>query len=144
MSKTIFVNLPVTDLPKSMAFYEAIGFTNNPQFTNERAAAMMWSDAIVVMLLTHDFWKTFTTKAIPNAKESAQLALAINIDSRAEVDALVETAGRNGGTADQSPPQDHGFMYQRSFEDPDGHNWEPFWMDPKVAAGEAPVEHIEA
>jgi predicted lactoylglutathione lyase len=144
MSKMIFVNLPVADLPKSKAFYEAIGFTNNPQFTNENAASMVWSDAIYVMLLTHDFWKTFTTKAIPNPKESAQMALAIIFDSRDEVDAIVETAGRSGGTADQSPSQDHGFMYQRSFEDPDGHNWEPFWMDPKVAAGEAPVEHVEA
>ena len=144
MTKMIFVNLPVADLPKSMAFYEALGFTNNPQFTNEKAAAMIWSEEIVVMLLTHDFWKTFTPKAHPNAIEGAQLALAINIDSRTEVDARVETAGRNGGGAEQSPPQDHGFMYQRSFEDPDGHNWEPFWMDPKVAAGQAPVEHIEA
>jgi predicted lactoylglutathione lyase len=144
MSKMIFVNLPVADLPKSKAFYEAIGFTNNPQFSNENAASMVWSDSIYVMLLTHDFWKTFTSKAIPNPKESAQMALAIIFDSREEVDAVVETAGRNGGVADQSPPQDHGFMYQRSFEDPDGHNWEPFWMDPKVAAGEAPVEHIEA
>src|SRR4029079_6739529 len=121
------------DLPKSKTFYEAIGFTTNPQFTNDNAASMVWSDAIYVMLLTHDFWKTFTTKAIPNPKESAQMALAIIFDSREEVDAMVETAGRSGGTADQSPPQDHGFMYQRIFEDPDGHNWEPFWMDPKVA-----------
>ena len=144
MSKKIFVNLPVADLPKSKAFYEALGFTLNAQFTNESAAAMVWSDAIYVMLLTHDFWKTFTTKAIPDPKESAQMALAIIFDSREAVDAIVEAAGRNGGTADQSPPQDHGFMCQRSFEDPDGHNWEPFWMDPKVAAGEMPVEHVEA
>jgi predicted lactoylglutathione lyase len=104
---------------------------------------MMWSDTIVVMLLRHDFWATFTSKAIPNPKESAQMALAINFDSREDVDTITEAAGRNGGTADQSPPQDHGFMYQRSFEDPDGHNWEPLWMDPKVAAGEMPVEHVE-
>jgi predicted lactoylglutathione lyase len=71
------------------------------------------------------------------------MALAINFDSREDVDTITEAAGRNGGTADQSPPQDHGFMYQRSFEDPDGHNWEPLWMDPKVAAGEMPVEHVE-
>lgn len=143
MTKMIFVNLPVADLPKSKAFYEALGFTVNPQFTNDNAASMMWSDTIVVMLLTHEFWKTFTSKAIPNPKESAQMALAINFDSREEVDTIAEAAGRHGGTADSSPPQDHGFMYQRSFEDPDGHNWEPLWMDPKVAAGEMPVQHVE-
>jgi predicted lactoylglutathione lyase len=143
MTKMIFVNLPVADLPKSKAFYEAIGFTNNPQFTNEQAAAMMWSDTIVVMLLSHDFWKTFTSKAIPNARESAQVALCINFDSRAEVDTITGAAGTNGGKADVSPTQDHGFMYQRSFEDPDGHNWEPMWMDPKVASGEIDVAHQE-
>ena len=144
MSKMIFVNLPVADLPRSKAFYEAIGFTNNPQFTNENAAAMMWSEEIVVMLLTHDFWKTFTTKTIPNAKESAQVMLAISRDSRSDVDSIVEAASRAGGKADPNPTQDHGFMYGRSFEDPDGHIWEPLGMDPKVAAGEAPVEHVAA
>jgi predicted lactoylglutathione lyase len=144
MTKMIFVNLPVADLPKSMAFYEALGFVNEPRFTDETAAAMQWSETIVVMLLTHDKWKSFTTKAIPNAKESAQVSLAINLDDRAAVDAITETAGASGGAADPSPPQDYGFMYQRSFEDPDGHGWEPLWMDPKVATGEAPVEPIEA
>jgi predicted lactoylglutathione lyase len=144
MTKMIFVNLPVTDLPKSMAFYEALGFVNEPRFTDHTAAAMQWSDTIVLMLLTHDKWKSFTSKAIPNAKESAQVSLAINFDSREEVDAITEAAGANGGGADPSPPQDYGFMYQRSFEDPDGHGWEPLWMDPKVAAGEMPVEHVEA
>jgi predicted lactoylglutathione lyase len=96
------------------------------------------------MLLTHDFWKTFTTKAIPDAHVSAQVALCVNLDSREEVDAITATAGKAGGKADSSPPQDHGFMYQRSFEDPDGHAWEPMWMDPAVANGEKPVEHISA
>ena len=144
MSKMIFVNLPVRDLAKSMSFYEALGFTNEPRFTDDTAAAMVWSETIFVMILTHDKWKSFTTKAIPNAKESAQVSLAINLDDRAAVDAITETAGANGGAADPSPPQDYGFMYQRSFEDPDGHGWEPLWMDPRVAAGEAPVEPIEA
>ncbi len=141
MAKMIFVNLPVSDLPRSKAFYEAIGFTVNPQFTNEQAASMMWSDTIVVMLLTHDFWKTFTTKEIPDAHKSAQVALCVNFDSREEVDTITETAGKSGGKADSGPPQDHGFMYQRSFEDPDGHAWEPVWMDPKVAAGEMEPAH---
>ena len=143
MSKMIFVNLPVADLPKSKAFYEAVGFANNPQFTNESAAAMVWSDTIVVMLLKHEFWKTFTSKAIPNAKESAQVLLCVSMDGREAVDAIVEVAKRAGGEPDPTPTQDHGFMYGRSFEDPDGHIWETMWMDPKVAAGEMPVEHIE-
>ena len=142
MTKMIFVNLPVADLPASKAFYEALGFTNNPQFTNDQAASMMWSDTIVVMLLSHDFWKTFTTKTIPDAHTSAQVALCINFDSRDEVDAIVDAAAGAGGKGDSNPPQDHGFMYQRSFEDPDGHAWEPVWMDPKFAAGEMPVEHV--
>jgi predicted lactoylglutathione lyase len=144
MSKMIFVNLPVTDLPRSMAFYEALGFANNPQFTNESAAAMAWSDTIVVMLLRHDFWVTFTSKAIPDAHESAQVLLCVSMDDRQAVDAIVAEATRAGGRADPTPTQDHGFMYGRSFEDPDGHIWETMWMDPKVAAGEMPVEHISA
>jgi predicted lactoylglutathione lyase len=143
MSKMIFVNLPVTDLPRSKAFYEAVGFTNNPQFTNENAAAMVWSDTIYVMLLTHEFWKTFTDRAIPNAHESAQVFLCLSHDSREAVDAIVAKAGAAGGMAEPTPTQDHGFMYGSSFEDPDGHIWENNWMDPKVAAGEMPVEHIE-
>jgi predicted lactoylglutathione lyase len=144
MSKMIFVNLPVTDLARSKAFYEAVGFSNNPQFTNENAAAMVWSDAIYVMLLTHDFWKTFTDRAIPNAHESAQVFLCLSHDSREAVDAIVAKAGAAGGKAEPTPTQDHGFMYGSSFEDPDGHIWENNWMDPKVAAGEMPVEHIAA
>ena len=143
MSKMIFVNLPVSDLPRSKAFYEAIGFTNNPQFTNDSAAAMVWSDNIYVMLLKHEFWKTFTDKAIPDAHQSAQVFLCLSHDSRDSVDAIVARAGAAGGRREPTPTQDHGFMYGSSFEDPDGHIWENNWMDPKVAAGEMPVEHIE-
>lgn len=134
MTKMIFVNLPVADLPRSKAFYEAIGFTNEPKFTNETAACMVASDAIYVMLLTHDFWKTFTSKTIPDAKTSAQLMLALSFDSRDEVDAIVDAATKAGGTPDCNPKQDFGFMYGRSFEDPDGHIWEPNWMDPAAVA----------
>jgi predicted lactoylglutathione lyase len=144
MTKMIFVNLPVTDLPKSKAFYEALGFTNEPRFTDDTAAAMQWSDTIVVMLLTHAKWKTFTSKSIPDAKTSAQVALCISIDSREEVDRITEAAAAAGGMADPNPPQDYGVMYGRSFEDPDGHVWEPMWMDPKMASGEiAPPSHAE-
>lgn len=105
----------------------------------------MWPDEIVVMLLTHDFWKTFTSKAIPHAKESAQVVLAISRDSRFEVDAILEGAAAQGGKANPNARQEHGSMYGRSFKDPDGHIWEPLWMDPNVAAGrEAPVEHMTA
>ena len=141
MAKMIFVNLPVTDLKRSMAFYEAVGFTNNPQFTNEQAASMMWSDTIYVMLLTHDFWKTFSPKTIPNAHEVAQVYLCLTHDSREAVDAIVARAGAAGGKAEPTPTQDHGFMYGSSFEDPDGHIWENVWMNmDAVPAGETVAE----
>ena len=141
MAKMIFVNLPVTDLPRSMMFYEAVGFTNNPMFTNEQAASMQWSDEIAVMLLTHDFWKTFTDRAIPNAHESAQVFLCLSHGSRDEVDAIVAKAGVAGGKAEPTPTQDHGFMYGSSFEDPDGHIWENVWMNmDAVPAGETVAE----
>ena len=141
MPKMILVNLPVTDPPASMKFYEAIGFTNNPQFTNDQAASMMWSDAIAVMLLRHDFWKTFTDRAIPNAHESAQMFLCLTHDSREEVDAIVAKAGAAGGKAEPTPTQDHGFMYGSSFEDPDGHIWENVWMNmAAVPEGETVAE----
>ncbi|MGV3555840.1 MAG: VOC family protein [Croceibacterium sp.] len=129
MAKMIFVNLPVTDLARSMKFYEAVGFRNNPMFTNEQAAAMQWSEEIAVMLLTHDFWKTFTDRAIPDAHQSAQVFLCLSHDSRGEVDAIVARAAAAGGRAEPTPTQDHGFMYGSSFEDPDGHIWENVFMD---------------
>lgn len=141
MERMIFVNLPVTDLQKSKTFYETIGFTNEPKFTDDTAAAMRWSETIIVMLLTHDKWKTFTTKPIVDAKTSAQVALCVSMESRAAVDAITEAANAAGGTADPNPPQDHGFMYGRSFEDPDGHVWEPMWMD--TAAAEAGAAAFE-
>ncbi len=140
MTQMIFVNLPVADLPKSKAFYEAIGFTNEPRFTDETAAAMQLSETICVMLLTHEKWRSFTTKEIPDAKKSAQVALCISREDRSAVDAIVDTARANGGTADPNPPQDYGFMYGRSFEDPDGHVWEPMWMDMEAVTGAGPVE----
>lgn len=141
MAQMIFVNLPVADLPRSMAFYEAIGFTNNPAFTDETAACMVLSDTIFVMLLTHDKWKGFTPKEMVDGKRQAQVMLAISRESREAVDEITEGAGRAGGVADITPLQDHGFMYGRSFEDPDGTVWEPMWMDPKMAErGAHPVE----
>ena len=129
MTQMIFVNMPVADLDASKAFYSAIGFTNEPKFTDETAAAMQLSDTICVMLLTHDKWKSFTTKAIPDARQSAQVMLCLSRDSREHVDATLADVAAAGGNADCDPPQDYGFMYGRSFEDPDGHNWEVMWMD---------------
>lgn len=128
MSKQIFVNLPVSDLQASMAFYEALGFKNNPQFTDDTAACMVWSESIYVMLLTHAKWKTFTSRPIPPAT-SSEVMLALSCDSRETVDKLNEIAAQNGGTADVNPVQDLGFMYNRNLADLDGHVWEMFWMD---------------
>lgn len=128
MTRMIFVNLPVTDLAAAMAFYEALGFTNNPQFTDETAACMVWSETISVMLLTHDKWRTFTSRPIPPST-SSEVLLAISLDSRDAVDAMNEAAAAHGGTADINPKQDLGFMYNRNLADPDGHVWEAMWMD---------------
>ncbi|MFD1765466.1 VOC family protein [Sphingorhabdus buctiana] len=136
MSKMIFVNLPVADLPRSMAFYAALGFTNNPHFTDETAACMVWGEGIHVMLLTHDKWKSFTDRPIPPST-SSEVMIAITLDSKDVVNALVDAGAAAGGTADLNPPQDHGFMYQRTLADPDGHIWEPFWMDPAAVPPDA-------
>ena len=135
MARMIFVNLPVTDLQRSKRFYEAVGAVNEPKFTNEAAAMMRFSEEVNVMLLTHDFWRTFTTKEIPDARRSAQVLLCLSADSRAAVDAQVAAATEAGGKADPTPNQDMGgMMYGRSFEDPDGHIWEVMWMDAAAAA----------
>ena len=128
MTKMIFVNLPVVDLSKSKAFYEVLGFTSNPAFSDETAASMVWSEAIHVMLLTHDKWKSFTTRPIPPST-SSEVSLALRLDSKEAVDAMNDSAAANGGNGDINPVQDHGFMYGRDFTDPDGHVWGPFWMD---------------
>ena len=142
MPRMIFVNLPISDLDRSIAFYEAIGGTKNPQFSNEKAAAIVFSDSIYVMLLTHDFYRTFTAKEIADPSRMSGVLLALSCDSPADVDAMVERAVAAGGTADPGPKQDFGFMYGRSFEDPDGHVWENVWMNPAVAAGEMEVQHV--
>lgn len=141
MPRMIFVNLPVQDLERSKAFYENIGFRNEPKFTNEAAAMMVLSATISVMLLTHPFYATFTRKEIADPHNSSQVLLCISCDSRAEVDQITNAAASAGGTADVGPKQDMGFMYGRSFDDPDGHTWEPMWMDPSFAEkGAHPAE----
>ena len=125
--------LPVANLSQSMAFFGKLGFTFNQQFTDETAACMVWSEAIHVMLLTHDKWNSFTSRPIPPAG-SSEVSLALSVDDRHAVDAMNEAAALHGGTADINPVQDHGFMYGRDLADPDGHIWGPFWMDPEAMA----------
>lgn len=132
MTKTIFVNLPVADLDKAKAFYAALGFANEPKFTDETAACMVWSDAIMVMLLTHAKWREFTTRSIPDSGKS-EVMLALSLDDKAAVHAMADAADAHGGVADVNPAQDHGFMMSRAFTDLDGHIWEAFWMDPAMA-----------
>lgn len=129
MPKMIFVNLPVKDLAVATRFYEAIGCVKNDQFSDEKASSMMWSDTITFQLLTHDYYKTFTSKPIADAHKTSGMLLALSQDSREAVDAITEAAGKAGGKADVREPQDMGFMYLRSFADPDGHVFEPAWMD---------------
>ena len=129
MSKLIFVNLPVADLERATAFYEAIGAKKNEQFCDDTASCMVFSETIHAMLLTHDKFRQFTPKKIANAKETSEVLICISADSRAAVDDMVNKATAAGGSADPGPKQDHGFMYGRSFEDPDGHIWEVMWMD---------------
>jgi uncharacterized protein len=129
MPKMIFLNLPVIDLDRSVAFYEGVGATRNPQFSNDKAACMVLSDTIFVMLLTHGFYGGFTSKPIADAHASSAALFCVSEESREAVDATIERAAAAGGKADPGPTQDHGFMYGRSFEDPDGHHWEVMWMD---------------
>jgi predicted lactoylglutathione lyase len=132
MSRIIIVSLPVSDLKASMAFYTALGFVNNPQFSDDTAAWMVWSESINVMLLTHEKWRTFTTRPIPPTT-SSEVGLSVSCESREAVDAMNKSAGENGGTADINPVQDHGSMYGRDFTDPDGHVWGAMWMDMSAA-----------
>jgi predicted lactoylglutathione lyase len=141
MSKLIFVNLPVTDLDRSVAFYEAIGGRKDPRFCDHTAACMVLSDTIHVMLLTHDKYRQFTSKQIADAHTTSAALLCVSEDSRAAVDATVNKAVKAGAREDR-PPQDYGFMFGRSFDDPDGHTWEVMWMDLEAflkATGQQPA-----
>jgi predicted lactoylglutathione lyase len=131
MASKIFVNLPVQDLEKSMALFREIGFDFNPQFTDDTAACMVISEHIYAMLLTHAKFKEFTKKAIADARTTTEVLTALTVEGREEVDAMVGRALDAGGSPAREP-QDHGFMYERSFEDLDGHIWEIVWMDPKA------------
>jgi predicted lactoylglutathione lyase len=135
MAKMIFVNLPVTDLARATSFYQAIGAVKNEQFCDGTASCMVFSDTIHAMLLTHEKFMQFSPKKIADARTSCEVLICISADSRTEVDDVVGKAQTAGGGVDPCPKQDYGFMYGRSFEDPDGHIWEVMWMD--VAAATA-------
>jgi predicted lactoylglutathione lyase len=129
MPKMIFVNLPVRDLAASTAFYVALGGEVNAQFSGEQSTSLMFSDAIGVMLLTHDHYRQFTQRPIGDARRESQALLALSVDSRDAVDATLTRAVAAGGRADPNPAQDLGFMLNRHVEDPDGNVWEIMWMD---------------
>ena len=134
MSRKIFVNLPVTDLARAVAFYQAIGAHRDDRFSDDTAVAMVLSDTIHVMLLTHAKFRQFTPRPIADARAATEVLIALDVESRDAVDTVVGRAAAAGGQADPGPVQDLGFMVSRSIADPDGHIWELFWMDPVTAA----------
>ncbi|MBI2769779.1 MAG: VOC family protein [Burkholderiales bacterium] len=133
MSTQIFVNLPIKSMERSQAFFKALGYSFNPQFTNEQGACMVVQDgSIYVMLLVESFFQTFTRKPVADATKSTEVLVCLSCESRAQVDELVKKALAAGGRAPNAP-QDHGFMYGHGFEDLDGHIWELMYMDPNAA-----------
>ncbi|RZA14090.1 MAG: glyoxalase/bleomycin resistance/extradiol dioxygenase family protein [Proteobacteria bacterium] len=134
MSRQIFVNVPVKDLDKSITFFTALGYTFNPQFTDESGTCMIVSETIYAMLLKNDRFKEFTPLPIADAFKTTEVILALSYDSKQEVSDLIAKALKAGGTR-YAEPKDMGFMYQDGFKDLDGHIWEIFWMDPKAING---------
>ena len=132
MSQKLFVSLPIKNLDRTMAFFKALGFAFNPKSMGENAACMLIGEHSYAMLLVETFFKTFTKKELCDTATHVEGAFGLSCESRAEVDAMVAKAVAGGGKA-AGPPEDHGFMYSRSFEDLDGHHWEVVWMDPKAA-----------
>jgi predicted lactoylglutathione lyase len=129
MATQMYLNLPVKDLDKTVAFFTALGFSFNPAFTDENATCMIINDDAYVMLLVENFFKTFTSKAVADASSTTEAIMAFSVDTREAVDEMVRKALASGGTPSQEA-QDYGFMYSHSFQDPDGHLWEVMWMDP--------------
>jgi predicted lactoylglutathione lyase len=136
MGRQIYVNLPIKNMERTQAFFASLGFSFNPQFSNDQGACMVVADDIYVMLLTEPFFQGFTKKPVADAKKSTEVLLCLSCASRAEVDELVRKAVAAGGTT-PVPPQDHGFMYGHGFEDLDGHQWELMYMDPNAAPPQA-------
>lgn len=134
MSTQIFVNLPMKDLERSRALFTALGYSFNPQFSDENAGCLVISDDIYAILLVEPYFKTFIKKKLADATKSTETIIALSADSPAEVDKLADKALAAGATLAREP-EDQGFMYGRSFQDPDGHIWEVFWMDPSAIQG---------
>jgi predicted lactoylglutathione lyase len=142
MAKMIFVNLPVTDLARATAFYEAIGAVKNPQFSDgQTASCMVFSDTIYSMLLTHDKYNEFQSKTIADTKTVSAVLLCLSADSRGEVDAVLDKVAAAGGIPDPEPKHDDSFMYGRCFYDPDGHAWQLMWMDVTAFTGQHAIEN---
>ncbi|RAI43849.1 VOC family protein [Rhodoplanes roseus] len=142
MSTMIFVNLPVADLPRSRRFFETLGYTFNTQFSDDTGACLVISETICAMLLTHEKFRQFTSKAIADARTTTEVLTCLSAESRGAVDTLVDTAVKAGAT-EPRPPLDYGFMYGRAFDDLDGHTWEIMWMDP-AHVEQAPTEPAAA
>ncbi len=134
MPQMIFVNLPITDLARSRAFYEGLGWTINEKFSDAGGACVVVSDTIYLMILTHEKFAGFATKPLASPATTTAVMTAFSADSRAAVDAMAEAALKHGGAEDK-PALDMGFMYGRTFQDPDGNVLEAFWMDPAAVAG---------
>lgn len=137
MTRRIFINLPVKDLNKSKKFFTGLGFSFNPQFTDEKAACLVIGENIFAMLLAEPFFKSFSGRKITNTAKSSEVMLAIDADSREKVDEMVRKAVDSGGSV-YNPPENHGWMYGHSFTDPDGHQWEVMHIDEKAMPGEDP------
>jgi predicted lactoylglutathione lyase len=136
MSRQIYVNLPIKNMERTQAFFRALGFSFNPQFTNEQGACMVIADGIYAMLLVEPFFQTFTKKPIADANQTTEVLVCLSCESRNEVDELVRKAVAAGGKSPNAP-QDHGFMYGHGFEDLDGHVWELVYMEPNAAPPQA-------
>lgn len=132
MASQIFVNLPVADLKRSIAFFSALGFTFNPQWTDDSATCMIMGDNIFAMLLTRERFQGFTPRPVADATASTEVLVCLAVDSRAAVDEMVRNAVASGGST-YNAPQDHGFMYSHAFQDPDGHLWELVHLTPQEA-----------
>ena len=139
MAKQIFINLAVKDLQKSMDFYTALGFRNNPQFSDDSGKCMVWSDNIFVMILTHEKFTSFATKPIADTKSNVAGLFSLSVDSIDEVNSIVNNGVKAGGT-EPNEMRDYGFMQQRTIEDPDGHTWEVFYMDMSKFPTEQPAQ----
>ena len=134
MAKMIFISLPVSDVARSTAFYQAVGAVKNDQFSDHTASCVVFSDTIHAMLMTHDKYRQFTSKKIADPKTLSQVLICLFVDSRQAVDDVIGKAKAAGGNLDPSPIEDFDFLYGRSFEDPDGHMWGVSWMDAEAAA----------